>query len=138
MLILRSTVAALTAVLLGSGIVDAATIVSGSMRLFPADVVTCSAGNPGAKAVKLEPIDAAESKLILKALADADWSQPVRYDQASPMAVFQRLGVTAADGFRPPQPLRNVQDYMRAARDWIRQHGDGYRIQRIVAADPSK
>src|ERR1017187_5166927 len=53
--------------------------------------------------VKDEPIDADESKLIMKALADGDWKGQWNFSSLSPSPghLFQRLGVTKADGFAP-------------------------------------
>jgi hypothetical protein len=85
---------------------------------------------------KTEPIDAEESKLILKALADADWSAGFSRDTITPLMAFGQLGVTDKDGFKPPQfaPGQPVAPnaYQDAAKAWVKEHADNYRIQRIV------
>lgn len=84
-----------------------------------------------------EPIDAEESKLILQALADADWNaQPAgRVGRPlTPLSVFYQLGVTAKDGWQPPKRITSPQDFPNAARAWLREHAGTYRIQRIVPA----
>ncbi len=80
---------------------------------------------------KQEPIDAAESKQILLALADADWKAPVNLGsmRPNPALLFNRLGIAANDGWRP-QPGANIQAAMQT---WLRDHADTYRIQRFVA-----
>jgi hypothetical protein len=82
---------------------------------------------------KQEPIDAAESKLILQVLADSDWQTPYNFSSLRPIPgqLFQRLNVTAKDGFVPP-PGGN---YQAAAQAWVRDNAQKYRIQRFVAAD---
>ena len=72
---------------------------------------------------RLEPIAAEESKLILAALAEADWNRPqTRFDQLHPMNVFNQLGLTQKDGWQP-QNVRTPQDYANAVRAWLRQVG---------------
>jgi hypothetical protein len=87
---------------------------------------------------RLEPIAAEESKLILAALAEADWNRPQgRFDQLHPMQVFNQLGLTQKEGWQP-QNVRTPQDYANAVRAWLRQNANTYRIQRVVpgAATP--
>jgi hypothetical protein len=77
-----------------------------------------------------KPIDAVESKLILVAILEADWS---KNDDAamSPLAVFQRLGLQPADGFQYPQ-VQPVQDFtavmQEAAKKWLKTHVNKYRV----------
>jgi hypothetical protein len=82
---------------------------------------------------KQEPIDAQESKLILQALADADWQTPWNFTslRSNPGQLFQRLGVTAKDGFTVPQGA----NYQAAAQTWVRENAQKYRIQRFVASE---
>ena len=80
-----------------------------------------------------EAIDAAESKLILTALLDADWAKKEQgLGAAGPMMVFNMLGLTRADGWEPPMMLGDPDGYTKAARAWLKQHATTYRIQRIV------
>ena len=78
-----------------------------------------------------EPINAEESKLILQALANADWKTQVNSTSLRPSAqqLFQRLGVTATDGFMVPMG----GDYQTVAQAWCRDNAAKYRIQRYVA-----
>jgi hypothetical protein len=82
---------------------------------------------------KQEAIDAAESKQILQALADADWQVPVALGslRPSPGQIFGRLGINQKDGFMVP-PGAN---YQTAAQAWLRDNAEKYRIQRFVAGD---
>ncbi len=85
--------------------------------------------------VKTEPISAEESKLILTALAEANWTQqPGRFNALHPMNVFNQLRVTAKDGYQPPKRVTNIQDLYNAARTWLRNNASTYRIQRFVPA----
>jgi hypothetical protein len=83
--------------------------------------------------LQTEPIDAAESKQILLALADADWQVTANPGslRASPQQLFNRLGVTAKDGWMPPPGL--VQP--AAIQSWLRDNAEKYRIQRLVSSD---
>lgn len=81
------------------------------------------------KKTKYEPIDAAQSKLILEALAGADWKQPKAFGQASPQMYFVRLGLTDKDGWKQPQ---NGQDFAAVAQKWCQDNAATYRIQRLV------
>ena len=51
---------------------------------------------------KTEPIEAEQSKLILKALAGADWNAPRDFSKLQPTTVLGRLGLTKKDGWDPP------------------------------------
>ncbi|MGE3803735.1 MAG: hypothetical protein AB7K24_03565 [Gemmataceae bacterium] len=77
---------------------------------------------------RTEPIAAEESKLILKALRDADWTRPTHEVYARGM--FARLGLQPADGWTPP---KEIKQYDAAAKAWLDKNADTYRIQRYVA-----
>jgi hypothetical protein len=80
-----------------------------------------------------EPINAEESKLILEALANADWAAPVggvRNWAMNPQGLFSRLGVTAKDGWVQPKDFRQVA---AEAQKWLKANAGKYRIQRYVA-----
>jgi hypothetical protein len=86
-----------------------------------------------------EPINAEESKLILKALAEADWVQnpaiprPVGSYMTNPQNLFNRIGVTAADGWQQPM---NFQEVPAAAKKWLAENADKYAIKRFVEEKP--
>jgi hypothetical protein len=88
---------------------------------------------------KTEPIDAGESKLILKALAEGDWSKPMAQDTITPQTAFARLNLTEKDGFvfraGPGTPPTAYQDVAKA---WLKQHADTYRIRRFVQDEKAK
>jgi hypothetical protein len=94
----------------------------------------------GANPPKTEAIPADESKLILHTLADADWAVkpgaggPFTF-QMAPASLFYQLGVTDKDGWVPPKPPANPND---AAKQWLKEHADSYRIQRFVAEKADK
>jgi hypothetical protein len=81
---------------------------------------------------KAEPIDAGQSKLILQALAAADWTPPTDFTQLSPLMVLHRLPLTAKDGWAPP-PAQDARAYAAYARRWLTDHADSYRIEKFVA-----
>ncbi len=82
---------------------------------------------------KQEPIDAQESKLIMQALADADWKTQSNFTslRPAPNQLFQRLGVTRKDGFDPVLGT----GYQAGVQAWLRDNAEKYRIQRYVAGD---
>jgi hypothetical protein len=83
-------------------------------------------------APKTEPVAADLSKVILEALAAADWSAP--NGPVSPHAAFVRLGLTDKDGWAQPD---DIKEFAPAARKWLREHADSYRIQRYVPEEKS-
>jgi len=103
-------------------------------------------------ATKLEPIDAEESKLILSALALADWDQFARNDGVAIigpggiarndgqdlMNAFNMLGVTEKDGWRQPQFIQTIQDLTSPMQQWLANNAATYRIQRIVTVNPGR
>ncbi|HZZ82220.1 MAG TPA: hypothetical protein VFE62_27225 [Gemmataceae bacterium] len=100
-------------------------------RLLAASILIDRYRNVGGPKVKLQPIDAEESKLILQALAEADWQMPYNFASLRPIPtqLFQRLGVNAQDGFNVPKG----GNFQKAAQEWVRANAGKYRIQRFVA-----
>ena len=85
---------------------------------------------------KQEPIDAEESRLILKALAETEWN-PTAPVQAGSYALsfpqtFALLGLTEADGWKPPA---NFKEFPDAARKWLMDNAGTYRVKRSVPKD---
>ncbi len=79
-----------------------------------------------------EPIDAGQSKLILQALAAADWTPTTDFTKLSPRMVLYRLPLTKKDGWEPPSP-NDAQALAAYAQKWLNDHADSYRIQKFVA-----
>jgi len=84
--------------------------------------------------LKQEEIPAEESKLIMTALADADWTQQgggPRGFQAgftNPMICFGALGVTEKDGFK----FDGQGNYQEVVKSWVKDNADKYRIKKFV------
>jgi len=79
---------------------------------------------------KQEPIDARESKLILEALAGADWGKGEgRWDRVTPAAAFAALNLTPKDGWTPPQ---DFSKFPEAAKKWLRENAGTYRVKKWV------
>src|SRR5262249_50917608 len=84
-------------------------------------------------AQKTEQVPADESKLILEALAGADWTQkqtPGDGGQGTPSGVFFSLGLTEKDGWKPPQDNTKFID---EAKKWCKDNAGKYRINRFVS-----
>jgi hypothetical protein len=80
--------------------------------------------------LKQEPIDAEQSKRILHILADADWTKlEAGLERMNPANLFARLGVTAEDGWNPPQDFNQLP---AAAKNWLQANAETYRIKRWV------
>lgn len=79
-----------------------------------------------------EAIDAGQSKLMLAALAEADWHKAG--GEIAPLALFFRLGLTAGDGWNQPQDLQQIR---AAARTWLHDQGSVYRIRRYSEVLPA-
>jgi hypothetical protein len=84
---------------------------------------------------KFADVDAEESKQVLLALADADWTVkpagpgPRIGFQMSPLNSFFQLGLTEKDGWRPPQDGKELE---AAAKKWLKDNADKYRIQKFA------
>ena len=85
---------------------------------------------PTGLVLKTERVDAARSKAILSALAEADWAGPNRrLATMTPQAVFQSLGLGERDGWKQPTDFRQFE---AEAKKWIEAHKDSHRIERFV------
>lgn len=79
---------------------------------------------------KLEAVPANQSKLVLEALADADWSDRNAYGWTmNPRFLFSSLGLTAKDGWTPPGDASKFAD---AAKKWLKANAASHRLQRHV------
>ncbi len=87
-----------------------------------------------------QPIAADESKLILQALAEGDWT---KFDRDAPngMQAFNSLGLTPQDGFTRPRPVpvkpgQPPVNFNQVTQDafvkWLAGPGKDYRIKKIV------
>jgi hypothetical protein len=87
--------------------------------------------------LKLDKIPAEDSRAILKALAEANWT---KFDPTLPPPVnaFYMLGINAQDGWVQPkagQPGVNFnEELQKAFAKWVDGPGKDYRINKFVAA----
>ncbi len=85
---------------------------------------------------KQVPIDAEQSKAILRVLAEADWAKATPgLFQANPQNLFMRLGLTAKDGWTQP---KDFKQFPELAKKWLKDNGDKYRVQRFVAPEKTE
>jgi hypothetical protein len=120
--LLRDPVAGLQAKNPQDRFLTAALLVS-QYRTRPATV-------PG-KQPKAEPIDARESRLILEALAEADWAKAAPDFRVTPQRLFAQLGATPQDGWQP-KPFKDMKEYETAVKTWLREHAGTFRIQALT------
>lgn len=94
--------------------------------------------NPTGQPMKLEPIDADESKLILKALGEGDWT-PGRFNARipNPYELFNQLGINQKDGYNPVN-IRTQQDIATAMQKWLDENNGKYRISKLVVDTNAK
>jgi hypothetical protein len=86
---------------------------------------TVRAGND-----KTEEAPATQSKLILTALADADWdNRNPRHFRMNPQGLFAQLGLTDKDGWKQPEDFRL---FAGEAKKWLKDNAGKYRIRRYV------
>lgn len=103
-------------------------------RLFTVAMLLTRYRTPKGAQPKQEPIDAEMSKLILQTLAEADWNvkpkpgQPF-YAQVNPQQLFYQLGAQPKDGWTQPKDFKQFPD---AAKAWLKDNADKFRIQRYV------
>lgn len=86
-----------------------------------------------------QPIGAEESRLILEAIAEADWNKndPDMMVQSGQM-LFNMLGIQPKDGWKPPQvqPGQNYQEeYQKAAKKWLKDNATKFRMQKWTTAE---
>ncbi len=86
-------------------------------------------------------LPAEESKLILKVLAEGDWTQNGRGEQPHALYGFHNLGLTEKDGWKEPvlppaQPGQPPIDFGTVQKDafvkWLAGPGKDYRIKKVV------
>jgi len=98
---------------------------------------------PSKNEPKEEPIDADLSTLIMKTLADADWTPPkpglggprLLGAQVTPLTVFFRLGVEEKDGWKPPKDGAKLNEYVEK---WVKENKEKYRIKKFVEEKDEK
>jgi hypothetical protein len=79
---------------------------------------------------KTEPIDAEESKLILKAIAGGDWTKGFSPTEVTAQMTFNMLGLRPEDGWNPR--FRRPNEFPEAAKKWLAEHAETHRIQKFV------
>jgi hypothetical protein len=79
-----------------------------------------------------EPIDAEQSKLILKAIAGADWTPTTDFMKLSPRMVLFKLPLTNKDGWDPPKGS-DAKALGAYAQKWLNDHANTYRVEKFVA-----
>lgn len=81
---------------------------------------------------KTEPIDAEQSKLLLRALRDADWGKEDKPFRLHPLPVFKLLGVTEKDGLNLPKDPKDITGARLATENWLIDNHAKYRITKFV------
>jgi len=81
---------------------------------------------------KSEPINAEQSKLILQAIAGADWTPTNDFMKLSPRMVLFKLPLTKKDGWNPPAGT-DAKAFAAYAQKWLKDNANTYRIEKFVA-----
>jgi hypothetical protein len=85
-----------------------------------------------------------ESKLILKNIAEADWTKADEKYKVFGITLFYNLGLQAKDGWTPPKfvPRPGQNNYSQVLQDafkeWLKDKGKDYRVQRYVSEKADK
>ncbi len=84
-----------------------------------------------------KPIDAGQSKLILSALAEADWDRPADEAEVSPRYAVILIAEAARQGGVPmpksyPAYTGDKKKDAAALKQWVKDNAESYRIQRLV------
>jgi hypothetical protein len=90
-----------------------------------------------------KPIDAEQSKLIMLALAEADWGRPAEKTEVSPRYAVDLLDEAARQGGVPmpksfPANTGDKKKDAAARKQWLKDNAESYRIQRLVPVMPLK
>ncbi len=80
---------------------------------------------------KTEPVDAAISKLILQALAEADWSKAILDNTVTAQRLFAQLNPSIKDGWNP-QNLAGAKDVETASKRWLTDNAGTFRVETFV------
>jgi hypothetical protein len=80
---------------------------------------------------KKTAIDAKQSKLILLAIANVEWSKVGRNMETLPAQLFNQLGVTPKQGWTH-QGIKTAKDFEDAAKKWLKNNAETYRIKAFV------
>jgi hypothetical protein len=104
-------------------------------RLLTASMLLTRYSTPRPRDNKQEPIDAARSKQILLAIAGADWGAEPKPNVVNPRTAFARLNAGAPDGWNPPADPKEFPD---AAKKWLKDNAETYRIKQWVAEKSDK
>jgi hypothetical protein len=107
-------------------------------RALTASMLVVRYSTPLTGREKREAIDADESKLILQGLADGDWAKGFSATELTPQMAFGRLNLQQKDGWNPAGPFNTPNAYQEAAKAWLKEHADTYRIQRFVTEKKDK
>ena len=80
---------------------------------------------------KTEPIHPQLNRLILKALAESDWQRNAADFRLTGQRLFALIGASAADGWKE-EGNRTTQQRNEAARSWLKENEDKFRIKTFV------
>lgn len=81
-----------------------------------------------------KPIDAEQSKLILLALAEADWDRPAEQMEVSPQYAVNLLGVAAPFPKSFPTHTGDLKKDAATRKQWLQDNAESYRIHQLVPA----
>ncbi|HEY2786043.1 MAG TPA: hypothetical protein VGJ05_13830 [Fimbriiglobus sp.] len=106
-------------------------------RYFAAAVLLSKYGTAPANATKVErePVSADESKLLIAALLETDWTKPQPFGVPAPSILFWKLQLGPEDGWNPA-PVKggtNVAIHFKTElQKWYAAHGEKYQVKKYV------
>jgi hypothetical protein len=105
-------------------------------RLTAAAILINRYKTPAFGSTKTEEVPAAESKLILTTLAEANWDERGgrgRDFNLAPQSLFFRLNLTEKDGWKQPRDFRTIAT---EAKKWLKDNAGKHKMTRYVHEKP--
>jgi hypothetical protein len=106
-------------------------------RLLAANLLLTHYRQPKLGGGKQVEIDADESKLIMQAMADADWTKTDGETGVNALNMFYLINPTPQEGWQAP-PNANQNQLFDAMKKWLKDNSGSYRIKKFVAEKPEK
>jgi hypothetical protein len=106
-------------------------------RYFAAAVLLSKYGTapPNAAKVDREPVSAEETKKLMDALLEPDWSKPQPAGVPAPATLMWQLQLGPDDGWKP-EPIRGQKDvaafYKEQLQKWYSAHGEKFRVKKSI------
>jgi hypothetical protein len=116
---------------------DALSAKDATDRYFAASILLSKYNTTPANVAKVdrEPVSADETKKLMAALLEADWSKPPAVGTPAPATLMWQLQLGPDDGWNP-EPIQGQKDvaafYKAQLTKWYAAHGEKFRVKKYV------